>query len=87
MVPQLFGPLIFESSGPSSDGSFGFKPASGSPAWLAGRCRGVLYGVTPFDPQPLAGAACVLAATIALAAWVPARRAAGVSAMEAMRID
>jgi predicted permease len=56
--------------------------------WLAGRAlQGVLYGVTPFDPQALAGAAVVLAAAIALAAWIPARRAAGVSAMEAMRVD
>jgi putative ABC transport system permease protein len=56
--------------------------------WLAGRAlQGVLYGVTPFDPQALAGAACVLAAAIAVAAWIPAHRAAGVSAMEAMRID
>ncbi len=56
--------------------------------WLAGRAlQGVLYGITPFDPQALAGAAIVLATAIALAAWIPARRAAGVSAMEAMRID
>jgi putative ABC transport system permease protein len=56
--------------------------------WLAGRAlRGVLYGISPFDLQALTGAALVLAVAIALAAWIPARRAAGVSAMEAMRID
>ena len=46
-----------------------------------------LYGAQPWDPQVLALAACVLGCAALLAALVPARRAAGVEPMQALRMD
>ncbi|HKK27898.1 MAG TPA: ABC transporter permease [Gemmatimonadota bacterium] len=47
--------------------------------------RGLLFGVDPLDPVTLGGAALVLAMAAALATWVPARRAARLDPMEALR--
>ncbi len=44
-----------------------------------------LYGVSGRDPQILAGAAVVLAACAALAAFIPARRAASLDPQQALR--
>jgi putative ABC transport system permease protein len=45
----------------------------------------LLYSVTPSDPVVLAGIAAVLGATAAGACWMPARRAAGVDPVVALR--
>ena len=45
----------------------------------------LLFGVQPRDPMQLAGAAAILAAATALAAYVPARRAARLDPMAALR--
>lgn len=47
--------------------------------------RSHLYGVEPTDPVTLAGIVVLLLAVVAIASWMPARRAAGVSAMQALR--
>ena len=47
--------------------------------------RGLLFGVSPVDPSSLTSAAGVLAILAALAAWVPARRAARVDPVVALR--
>ena len=47
--------------------------------------RAVLFGVTPYDPRALAWSAGALALVSLAAILVPARQAAGVSAMEAMK--
>lgn len=47
--------------------------------------RTFLFGVTAHDPPTLAGAALLLAATAALASWLPARRAARVDPALALR--
>ena len=45
----------------------------------------LLYGVRPNDPAQLPAAAVLLAAAIAIAAYVPARKAARLDPMTALR--
>jgi putative ABC transport system permease protein len=47
----------------------------------------LLLEVSPHDPVAFATAAGVLAAASALACWIPARRAAGVNPLEAIRYE
>jgi len=49
--------------------------------------RAMLYGVSPFDPVSFVAVACVLSAIAFLASYVPARRAARVDPVEALRQD
>ena len=44
-----------------------------------------LYGVTTFDPVSLAAAALLTAIAVSLAAAIPARRAASIQPMQALR--
>jgi ABC-type antimicrobial peptide transport system permease subunit len=46
-----------------------------------------LFGVSPSDPATLAAAAALMTATATLAAFIPARRAATVDPMLALRGD
>jgi putative ABC transport system permease protein len=46
-----------------------------------------LYGVTAFDPLTLAGAVLLTACMVALAAALPARRAASIEPMQALRTE
>jgi putative ABC transport system permease protein len=54
---------------------------------LAGVIRGMLYEVAPSDPWTFAGVCGILAAAVAAACWVPARRAAAVDPMVALRYE
>jgi predicted permease len=47
----------------------------------------LLYGVSPVDPVALAGASVALLFTALLASWIPARRAAALDPVEALRAD
>jgi predicted permease len=47
--------------------------------------RGMLYEVAPLDPLTLAGATLLMLIAVALAAYAPARRAAGVDASRMLR--
>ena len=47
----------------------------------------VLFGVRPLDALSLAGALCILAVAVAAAAWLPARRAASIEPMQALRTE
>jgi ABC-type antimicrobial peptide transport system permease subunit len=45
----------------------------------------MLYGLKPYDPLTLAGAALLLIFVALAASWIPARRAAGIDPMQALR--
>jgi ABC-type antimicrobial peptide transport system permease subunit len=47
--------------------------------------KSMLYGIAPWDPTTLAGGVLILLAVALAASWIPARRAAGVEPMEALR--
>jgi predicted permease len=49
--------------------------------------RVVFYGIEPHDPLTTIGAAVLIVAVAALAAWIPARRAAKIDPMEALRYE
>src|SRR5205823_13740015 len=49
--------------------------------------HGLLFDVSPTDPAALLGTCAVLLAVALLASWIPARRAAAVDPMEALRRD
>jgi ABC-type antimicrobial peptide transport system permease subunit len=54
---------------------------------LARLFRSQLYNVAAFDPLTLACAVLITAVMVALAAALPARRAAAVQPMQALRIE
>ncbi len=56
-------------------------------AGAAGLVRSQLYGVSPADPVAFGGAALVLLAAALAASWLPARRAARVDPVEALRAE
>jgi len=57
-------------------------------AWALGRgVRALLYEVSPGDPLVFVTTALVLVAVAALAAWLPARRAARIDPMVALRYE
>jgi predicted permease len=45
----------------------------------------MLYGIEPWDPLTMIGGVVILQAVAVAASWIPARRAAGVQPMEALR--
>jgi len=49
--------------------------------------RGLIFGVEPTDPLTLVAAATVLGVIAGLASWIPARRAARVDPVEALRSE
>jgi putative ABC transport system permease protein len=54
-------------------------------AWAATFVRTLLYGLDARDPMTFAGAAVLLMAVAALAAWLPARRASRIDPMRVLR--
>jgi ABC-type antimicrobial peptide transport system permease subunit len=57
-------------------------------AWLVGRAlRTLLFGLDPADPQTMALAFAALMGVAMLAAWFPARRAARIDPLVALRRD
>jgi ABC-type antimicrobial peptide transport system permease subunit len=56
-------------------------------ALVARFLRALLFGVTASDPITLGGSALILLAVAMLASWVPARRAARVDPVDALRSE
>jgi predicted permease len=56
-------------------------------AGLVGLMKSLLYGVSPMDPVTYVSVLVVLAASAALASYLPARRAAAVNPVEALRAE
>jgi ABC-type antimicrobial peptide transport system permease subunit len=63
--------------------------AAGLTAAFAGSrvLESLLYGVSPRDPITFAATAVVLLAVALLACWLPARRAARMNPLDALRIN
>jgi putative ABC transport system permease protein len=54
---------------------------------LSGALRRLLFDLSPTDPETFAVIAIILAAVVLLASWTPARRAATVDPMKALRVE
>lgn len=52
---------------------------------LARLIKSMLYGVAPYDPVTLGGGVALLLAVALASSWIPARRAAGIEPMQALR--
>jgi predicted lysophospholipase L1 biosynthesis ABC-type transport system permease subunit len=63
----------------------GIAVGTGAALMLTGLSKAILFNLTPTDPAVFAVAALVLASAAMLAAWLPARRAALVDPMVAIR--
>jgi len=68
-------------------GVAGVTAGLGAAAGLTRFLASLLYRVAPLDGITIAGAALVLLACATLAGWIPARRAASVEPMEALRAE
>jgi predicted permease len=65
----------------------GVALGAGACLWLSQFIATLLYGLRPRDPATLVSAAVVLTSVGALAGWLPARRAARVDPMAALRCE
>jgi ABC-type antimicrobial peptide transport system permease subunit len=54
---------------------------------LARLMAALLYGIHVYDPLTFAGVPVLLGAVALAACWIPARRAAGVEPIEALRYE
>lgn len=60
---------------------------AGAAALLTHQLAALLYGIAPLDPMTFGGAAAVLLAAAGAASFIPARRAARVDPVVAMRVE
>jgi predicted permease len=63
----------------------GIVVGTGAALGLTRLVKSMLYGIQPWDPATIIGGVLVLLAVALAASWIPARRAAGVQPMEALR--
>jgi predicted permease len=63
--------------------------AIGLPVALALVCliRSIFYGIAPYDPLTIFGTVTIMVTVTFLAAWIPARRAAKIDPMNALRYE
>ena len=74
--------ILRESTGLAVAGTL---VGAGAALGLTRLVKTMLYGIQPYDPLTLAGGFLILMAVALAASWIPARRAAGVQPMEALR--
>ncbi len=79
---QVLGMILRESTWLSLAGvAVGLAAA----LFLAGLVKSMLYGLQPYDPVSLIFGAILILAVGLIASWIPARRAAGIQPMAALR--
>jgi len=79
---QVRGMILRESTWLAAAG---IVAGVGAALGLTRLVKSMLYGVQPYDPSTIAGAVLTLLAVALVASWIPARRAARVQPMEALR--
>jgi predicted permease len=79
---QLRGMILRESTALSL---VGITAGIVSALMLARAVKSMLYGIQPYDPLTFSAGVLVLLLVALAASWIPARRAAGVQPMEALR--
>jgi len=79
---QLRGMILRESTGLAITGVIAGVAAA---LLLARAVKSMLYGIAPYDPLTVVAGVGLLLAIALLASWIPARRAAGVQPMQALR--
>jgi predicted permease len=67
--------------------TFGIAAGLAGTYYATGIIRAFLFQITPHDPTTLAGVVVILAVAASLAAWLPARRAASVDPVIALRAE
>jgi ABC-type antimicrobial peptide transport system permease subunit len=63
----------------------GIAAGVGAALGLTRLVKSMLYGIQPYDPATMVCGVVVLLLVALAASWIPARRAAGVQPMEALR--
>jgi ABC-type lipoprotein release transport system permease subunit len=79
---QVRGMILREST---SLAVAGIVVGLGAALGLTRLVKSMLYGIQPYDSATLAGGVLILMAVALAASWIPARHAAGVQPMEALR--
>lgn len=76
--------VVREAAGPASVGlALGLAGGAAASALL----RGFLYGLSPHDPLTLVAVSMLLMGTVALVAWLPARRATKLDPIATLRVE
>jgi ABC-type antimicrobial peptide transport system permease subunit len=79
---------MFDNRKPGGDaGAVGLAGGTAAAFALVRLLAGLLYGVRPLDPSVFIAVAALLAACAALASYVPARRAAQIDPIIAIRYE
>jgi ABC-type antimicrobial peptide transport system permease subunit len=79
---QVRGMILRESAGLAV---VGVVAGLGGALLMTNAVKSMLYGIQPNDPVTLAGGVMLLLAVALAASWIPARRAAGVQPVVALR--